>query len=197
MGNTIIVFAKAPRIGAAKTRLARGIGRYEAWRAYRELTAAAIRAATGPGASLRLAVTPDALSRARFWPVRLSRAPQGPGDLGQRMATAFLGVPRGAAVIVGSDIPGMTAAHFRQAFRTLSRCDAVFGPSADGGYWLIGLKDPRRARRLFKGVRFSGPHALADTLRNAAGMRVAMLESLRDIDTQEDYRAWRRREIKT
>jgi uncharacterized protein len=74
------------------------------------------------------------------------------------------------------------------AFRALGRADAVFGPAADGGYWLVGLS-PRRPARPFAGVRWSSEHALTDTLGNFPGRRFARLRTLQDVDTAADYRA--------
>jgi glycosyltransferase A (GT-A) superfamily protein (DUF2064 family) len=95
------------------------------------------------------------------------------------------------AVLVGSDIPGLARADIAAAFRALGRAQAVFGPAEDGGYWLVGL-GPRRPSRPFAAVRWSGPHALGDTLANFAGRRIALLRRLRDVDTAADLAALRR-----
>jgi len=94
-------------------------------------------------------------------------------------------------VLVGSDIPGLSRDDLAAAFRALGRADAVFGPAEDGGYWLVGL-GPRRPAHPFATVRWSTPHALADTLANCRGRRVALLRRLRDVDTAEDLAAIRR-----
>ena len=93
--------------------------------------------------------------------------------------------PRHRVTIIGSDIPDATANDVANAFRALGRADAVFGPAADGGYWLVGLS-PRRPARPFAAVRWSSEHALADTVANFAGRRVAMLRTLHDVDTAAD-----------
>ncbi|WP_270939419.1 TIGR04282 family arsenosugar biosynthesis glycosyltransferase, partial [Falsiroseomonas oryzae] len=110
------------------------------------------------------------------------------GDLGRRMQRALARHRR--AVLVGSDIPGLARSDLAAAFLALGRADAVFGPAEDGGYWLVGL-GPRRPARPFAGVRWSSAHALADTLANFHGRRVALLRTLRDVDTVEDLRAIR------
>ena len=70
--------------------------------------------------------------------------------------------------------------------------DSVFGPAPDGGYWLVGFRRRPALMDPFDGVRFSSAHALADTLANLPrSARVAFLERLTDIDTPEDYAAWR------
>jgi glycosyltransferase A (GT-A) superfamily protein (DUF2064 family) len=63
----------------------------------------------------------------------------------------------------------------------------VFGPADDGGYWLIGLSRRPRLLRPFAGVRWSTPHALADTLANLRGRPVALLPALSDVDTPADF----------
>jgi glycosyltransferase A (GT-A) superfamily protein (DUF2064 family) len=147
-GNTVIVFARAPRLGAVKRRLARGIGAMAALRFYRAQLAATLQAARDPRWQLVLAATPDR-ARAR-WPAQVPRQPQGHGDLGARMLRALSRHRR--AVLVGSDIPGLSRADLAAAFRALGRADAVFGPAEDGGYWLVGF-GPRRPAQPFADVR--------------------------------------------
>jgi rSAM/selenodomain-associated transferase 1 len=187
-GDTVVVFARAPRLGVVKRRLARGIGAMAALRFYRAQLAATLRQACGGGWRTILAVTPDH-GRTR-WPRRLPMVSQGQGDLGVRMDRALRLHRR--AVIVGSDIPDFAQSDILAAFRALGRADAVFGPAEDGGYWLVGL-GPRRPARPFDKVRWSSEHALADTLANFRGRRVALLRTLRDVDTAEDLHALRRR----
>ncbi|WP_198373490.1 TIGR04282 family arsenosugar biosynthesis glycosyltransferase, partial [Roseomonas rosulenta] len=118
------------------------------------------------------------------------RIGQAAGDLGARMEGAMR--PHPVAVLAGSDIPDLRPADIAAAIRALGRADAVFGPAEDGGYWLVGM-GPRRPARPFAGVRWSSAHALADTLRNFAGRRVALLRRLQDVDTAADLAALRAR----
>lgn len=186
-GDTVIIFARAPRLGTVKRRLARGIGAMAALRFYRGQLAATLAAVSRDGRWRTLvATTPD---RAR-WPLRAHRIAQGRGDLGARMAGALGKFRR--AVLVGSDIPGLARADIAAAFRALGRGDAVFGPAEDGGYWLVGL-GPRRPAHPFADVRWSTEHALGDTLANFQGRRIALLRTLRDVDTAADLRAVRMR----
>ncbi len=75
-----------------------------------------------------------------------------------------------------------------QALQALKRADVVFGPAADGGFWLVGLRRSQWVERLFRQVRWSSPLALADTMANLpTTARVAMLETLSDVDTPADY----------
>ncbi|HET6239374.1 MAG TPA: TIGR04282 family arsenosugar biosynthesis glycosyltransferase [Acetobacteraceae bacterium] len=188
--DTVFVFARAPRLGAVKRRLAREIGARAALDFHRATMIALLR---GLAAEQRfrtvLALTPD---HARFpLPVQVARVGQGAGDLGARMQRAAARVKRGRVVIIGCDIPDARAADVLAAFRALRRADAVFGPAEDGGYWLVGLS-PRRPARPFTAVRWSTAHALTDTLANFRDRRVAFLRTLRDVDTASDLRSLRR-----
>ena len=184
MRDTVIVFARAPRLGTVKRRLARDIGDRAALRFH---VATLTRLLRDLAASRRfdvvLAVTPDrAFVRL---PPGVGRVGQGHGDLGARMARA-LGRHRRVA-LMGCDIPAAGAADVRAAFRALGTADAVFGPAEDGGYWLIAL-GPRRPGDLFGTSRWSTEHALADTLRQFHRHRVGFIRRLSDVDTAADYR---------
>lgn len=184
-GDTLILFARAPRLGTVKRRLAREAGDVAALRFHRTQVARLIRR-LGHDRRWRLvlAATPDGAR----WQAGVPLHRQGRGDLGQRMGRA-LGRHR-RAVLVGSDIPALGAADIAAAFRALGRADAVFGPSEDGGYWLVGF-GPRRPEHPFARVRWSSEHALADTLANIPRHRVALLRRLRDVDTASDLRELR------
>jgi uncharacterized protein len=192
----LVVFVKAPRLGQVKSRLAVGIGALAALRFYRGTTARVLRRlGRDPRWRTLIAVTPTQALREPFWDPRLLRLDQGSGDLGQRMARVFRTLPPGPAVIVGSDIPDLAPRYVGAAFRALGTHDAVFGPARDGGYWLMGLRrSPRLPTGLFAGVRWSSPRALADTRASLPGrFRVALLETLEDVDDAEAYRRWRDR----
>ncbi len=113
--------------------------------------------------------------------------PQGGGDLGDRMGRVMRAAPTGPVCIIGADIPGITRAHIGRAFRALGNHDAVFGPAPDGGYWLIGLRRTAPPpSTLFQGVRWSSPDALTDTISTLPGLRIAQIDTLRDVDRAAD-----------
>jgi glycosyltransferase A (GT-A) superfamily protein (DUF2064 family) len=86
-------------------------------------------------------------------------------------------------VLVGSDIPALSARHVAEAFRLLGGRDLVFGPSEDGGFWLVGARRSPRLPPLFGEVRWSGPHTLADVLANLpARISVGFATRLADVD---------------
>jgi rSAM/selenodomain-associated transferase 1 len=183
----LVIFAKLPRLGHGKRRLARDIGSVAALRFQRAMLGRLLRRL---GFDRRwttwLAITPD---HSGPWPRRFRIVPQGAGDLGRRMGRVACQLPPGPAIIIGSDIPDISAGDIAEAFRALGSNDAVFGPATDGGYWLVGLRRRPCFFDPFTDVRWSSDHALADTLANLAGKNVAMLRTLSDID---DGASWRR-----
>ena len=184
MRDTVVVFARAPRLGTVKRRLARDIGDRAALRFHTGMLFRLLRGLRRErGFRTVLALTPDGARDRLPWPVE--RIAQGKGDIGKRMATACGRFRRGNVAIIGSDIPDASAADLRTAFRLLGRHDAVFGPAEDGGYWLVAL-GRRRPSQPFVNARWSTKHALADTLRNFRGFRVTRLRMLRDVDTACD-----------
>ncbi len=187
MQNHLVVFARAPRLGRVKSRLARDIGPLEALLFYRRNLEDLLRRLAGdPRWRCWIAVPPDADVHAwRLGPPAATAIPQGPGDLGARMGRVMRGLPPGPVVIVGADIPDIGADHIAAAFRALGSNKAVFGPAFDGGYWLVGGQRRPRRLEMFENVRWSTSHALADTLANLADGDAAFLATLEDIDDSQ------------
>ena len=192
--NHLVAFVKAPRLGRVKSRLAADVGALAATAFYRRTLASVLPHLAQDGRwRCWLAVTPDREARnAVSWPAGWRTIPQGDGDLGQRMAQPLRRLPPGPVVIIGSDVPDIRPRHVARAFEALGANDAVFGPSSDGGYWLIGLGRRHRGLTPFKDVRWSTEHALADTLANLDdGKKIALLETLDDIDDGAALARWR------
>ncbi len=180
----LILFARAPRLGGVKRRLARDIGAVPALRVYRNLLAGTLRRlGVLRGVEKLILRTPDGahLPHPSGW--RLLN--QGHGDLGARMAAAFRRFPTRLVILAGADIPDLSGADIRAALRALKHHHAVFGPACDGGFYLVGM-GRRRPAAPFANTRWSGPHALADTQANFAALRIAKLRPLHDLDTATD-----------
>jgi rSAM/selenodomain-associated transferase 1 len=191
MRRHLVLFVRAPRLGAGKRRLARAIGDVATVRFERLMIALLLRRLAGDRRwHPRIAVTPDKDRRnARHWRRGIEATGQGGGDLGTRMRRALASCPPGPVVLVGGDIPALDAGHVAAAFRVLGGHDLVFGPAEDGGFWLVGARRRPRLPRLFEQVRWSGPYALADTLAGLArGVTVGFVERLEDVDDGETYR---------
>lgn len=180
----LILFGKRPRYGTGKTRLARRIGALQALRFQQRQLGTLLRTL---GQDRRwqtlLALSPAADGLHLSGPV--PRTAQCRGDLGQRMLHALRTAPgSGPVVLIGTDIPEITADHIAAALRSLRAADLVFGPADDGGYWLIGWS---RRRPLppgtLRGVRWSTPQALRDSLHTLGPHRTSLLTAtLADVD---------------
>ncbi|MBA4801559.1 MAG: TIGR04282 family arsenosugar biosynthesis glycosyltransferase [Euryhalocaulis sp.] len=182
MRPRLVIFAKPPAMGRAKTRLAADIGPVPAMRLYRAMVAHILRNTRDPRWKTLLALPDDSLNaRHPVWPPDLPRMPQGPGDLGARQARAF-SAPM--TVVIGTDTPDVTARDIAAALAALRRSEAVIGPAEDGGYWLLGLKGPARPG-LFDGVRWSHANTLND-LEKRLPRPIMRLAAKRDIDDGTD-----------
>lgn len=189
-GDVLVVMAKEPRPGLAKTRLAAAVGAGAAARLAEALLLDTLHHARDPRWSVLLAHAPAA---AGPWFAErapgLSLWPQPEGDLGRRMDAAFReAFRRGATrcVIVGTDAPHMGRGALEAAFGALDDHDACMGPAEDGGYVLIGLGEPQG--RLFEGVPWSTEHVARVTRERCAalGLGLATLPSTFDVDEAED-----------
>lgn len=180
----LLVFAKAPRPGRVKTRLASALGGEGAARLYAAFlddTWATVTALRGMRSELWAASAEDAAGLAP----RACRVQTG-GDLGARMHGAMADALGRASrvILVGSDHPTVPPALFSDAARALETHEVVLGPSADGGFFLVGARGAAVA--FDSGVRWSSRHALADTLDGLAGRSVRLIRPWYDVDTPED-----------
>lgn len=192
--RALLVFVKHPSPGAVKTRLAAAVGPEAAAGLHRALAEHVLEATTPAGQYERLVffAPPEALAEMRAWLPGLRLLAQSGGDLGARMADAFArGFARGAGrvAIVGTDTPAVSRETVTEALSALDAADVVIGPTEDGGYYLLALRDPRP--ELFAGIAWSTPTVADETRARAreAGLSVRELSRRRDIDTVEDLRA--------
>jgi rSAM/selenodomain-associated transferase 1 len=193
-----VVFARAPRLGTVKSRLASTVGAQRALEIYTLLAGGIIAALHDPARwELVIRGAPDdAIAELLPWAEgRGTVEPQGAGDLGDRMRRALEQHLAGGAervVIVGTDCPEVTPSVIEAAFGALRDVDIVYGPATDGGYYLIGAR--RAVPEVFQDVPWSNARTLSVSLERAgrAGYRVCVLEPLTDIDTEADWEAWRR-----
>lgn len=189
----IVVFAKAPVPGRAKTRLVPALGAEGAARLQEAMIERTLRSARAAGlGTVELCCAPDAthpffVGCAERHGVTLTA--QGGGNLGTRMLAAFERVVRasGPALLVGTDCPALTPDHLRTAAMALATgYDAVFTPAEDGGYVLAGLA--RAAPALFDDIAWGGADVMRTTrLRlTALGWRWRELGELWDVDRPDD-----------
>jgi len=196
--EAVVLMAKAPVPGRVKTRLCPPLAPAEAARLCACMLGDAAEEISSVGRIARYLfldrpVAANAMREAPF--SSFERFPQRGKDLGEKMwdaaATAFR---RGArrVVIVGADCPSLSAGTVRRAFLELSTgASVVFGPSADGGYYLVGLACPDE--RLFRKFTWSTPTVLLDTVARCRALSIpfSFLPPERDVDTGEDLLALR------
>jgi rSAM/selenodomain-associated transferase 1 len=197
VGETLVVMAKAPRVGTVKTRLHAALGAERATALYRcfirDTFALADRVRTGrPDLTTIVCFAPegDEVALRGLVPERIRQLVQRGADLGERLANCFCDVLSSAAdrvVVVGADSPTLPHAYVAQAFEALAAgADVVVGPTLDGGYYLVGARALHEA--LFRDVPWSTAGVLAATLANAAeaGLSVAVLPTWYDVDEPSD-----------
>lgn len=188
----VMVFAKAPVCGMVKTRLVPALGEEGAARLHRRLLQHTLDTVTNiANVDCRLygltASEDTELDRlaTRFG---LALHEQRGGDLGERMANAFVDALENyqRAIIVGTDCPALSRAHYRQVIAALDDHDAAIVPAFDGGYVLMGLR--RYSPRLFAGIDWSTDRVFQQTQErmHAEGLRCRALPALPDIDRPGD-----------
>ena len=187
--KALFVVAKQPAAGQTKTRLcppldgATAAALYECF--LRDTLALMMQVA---GVQRSIAYLPeDADGYFRDLAPAMGLTPQRGADLGVRLDQLLTDALAGGAqqaVVMDSDSPTLPAAYIAQAFALLDGpYDVVIGPCDDGGYYLIGLKQPQP--RLFHEVTMSTPTVVRDTLAIAAelGLQIALLPTWYDVDT--------------
>jgi rSAM/selenodomain-associated transferase 1 len=191
--GAILVFARAPVPGSAKTRLIPRLGAWRAARLQSRLTLGALRTALSARcgrvelhASPRTSHDFFVFCGKRF---RVSLKVQVGKDLGERMHHSVACALRRHKVVlvIGTDCPALTPHDLRRAVRLLrGGCDAVLAPAEDGGYALIGLT--RVSPRLFSEIAWGTSAVYQETVRrlDSAGYRWRALRTVWDVDRPED-----------
>ena len=195
----LIVYARWPHAGRAKTRLAKGIGAKEAVGVYARLLFGYLcelaQADLSAEIELSVANEEDKPFFEQAFPELAVCAQQG-ADLGARMRHSLeqaFADDCTQVVLTGSDVPALSSKIVAQAFEALETSDAVIGPASDGGYYLIGMRAP--GYDLFTDMPWSTADVSALTRQRAQQLGITMAEvpTLQDIDTLEDLDAWQRR----
>jgi rSAM/selenodomain-associated transferase 1 len=191
--NHVLFFARAPRYGRVKTRLAGDVGPQAALEVYRRLGFQVVRQ-IAPVSSITVWCEPaDGIEETREWLGDLRYRGQPEGDLGARLAFAFdshfTARPAEPAIAIGADAPGLDADVIARTGDALRTSDVVIGPASDGGYYLIGLA--RHLPELFEGIPWGTDHVFEATRAacRARGVVLVILPELRDVDRLDDLTA--------
>lgn len=197
----LVIFAKAPTPGKVKTRLCPPLTPDEAATLHGSFVLDMLERTKVAAAKLQLpyhrylACAPS--SELVFFKIMEERhgvrlLDQVGESLGQRMHHTFVDLfAKGykQVIIVGTDVPTLPLSIYQESLMLLGKSDVVLGPALDGGYYLIGLKQP--AEQLFTGVPWSTDQVLAVTQQNAKalGLSVELTSAWRDIDTIADLQS--------
>jgi uncharacterized protein len=206
----LIIFTRYPETGTTKTRMIPILGATGAAKLQREMTEHILYQMGGLSASNHLAIEirydggNEDLMR-RWLGSEFEYAYQKGDDLGERMHRAFEDAFESGAtstVIVGTDIPDITARVVKNAFNALKQKGMVLGPAGDGGYYLIGLSKTAfspDAANLFAGIKWGEKNVLKKTINTAADLRInySLIDELQDVDRPEDLSIWERCKNKT
>lgn len=200
---SLVQYAKWPRLGKVKTRLARDVGNEQALRAHQALTQnvndnLAVLASRLEQGQLILAFdhlpdTEQLSSPSAFSALRADAFQLQVGEsLGDKMATTFTSLLSSCekVVIVGSDCPSADSDYIEAALEALNDVDIVFGPADDGGYVLIAAKV--FDKQIFNGVEWGAELVLQQTLENIqqSGLTYRLLEERWDVDDMAGYERW-------
>lgn len=196
MDLAILLFVKLPQPGQVKTRLAAAVGAGEAANIYEQLVARVLQRLPKSGRLIIMFDPPDRAREISAWIAKLCAdhhpefLAQAIGDLGTRLEHAFAHAFASGCqqvVVVGSDCVELSAETFAETRCALETHDCAIGPTFDGGYYLLALKEPCPA--LFAEIPWSTEFVFAQTIARAraAGLSVYELPRLHDVDTLEDW----------
>jgi uncharacterized protein len=191
---TLIIFTRYPTPGKVKTRLIPAMGDTAAASLHRQMTERTLRQASALQAQIATNIAvhfdgSDSQQMANWLGADLVYQSQGEGDLGMRMARSISSAHQQGAervVLIGTDCPKLTADILAQAFTELLERDLVLGAALDGGYYLIGTRQPQP--ELFVGIEWGTDRVLQQTIAIASrlNLEIGYLPPLADIDRPED-----------
>ncbi len=187
--NAIIIFAKNPSLGRAKTRIAKDVGDEKALEIYKNLLSLTEQILDGLEVDKYLFFT-DFIDE-DLWNIQdLKFRLQSSGDLGDKMGDAFNNVSHSGhhkTIIMGSDCPYITKDLLYNAFEKLDSADHIIGPTVDGGFYLYGTK--KFHSFIFDGITWSSETVLENLIKNIqnTGEDHKLLPTLADIDHIQDW----------
>ncbi len=196
LDGCILLFVKSPEEAGVKTRLAKEIGPGFVETLYRNFVLDLLETLKKSKWQIIIHFHPPESGKAisSWLGKNYLYAPQNGGDLGERMKNSFKDAFASGfskAVIIGSDMPDLELPVLNEAFIALDSDDVVIGPAVDGGYYLMGFRQPCFLPKVFEGISWGTDSVFRDTMKilGKKKCRVNMLPELRDVDTVDDLRA--------
>lgn len=186
--KALIIFVKNPTLGKVKTRLAASIGDEAALAVYHNLLDHTRDVAEQVAAERCLFYDTEITEQDAWSTKHYSKAVQADGDLGARMKAAFAQTLEkiDKAIIIGSDCPEISAEVIEKAFKRLELADVVIGPTLDGGYYLLGIKELHAF--LFDDMVWSTETVLEETIQRIQkkNLLYTKMPTLSDLDYEAD-----------
>jgi len=202
----ILLFVKYPEPGKVKTRLESLLDKDCVARLYECFVLDLLETLNSAGSGYALSLVFDPPGKraevARLFGEGYDYRAQEGADLGERMKNAFLSCfaeGMASVVLLGSDLPDLSGSVLREAFSSLEISDGVLGPSVDGGYYLIGFRKEGFFPSVFDDISWSTDRVLSETMSRFHAVRrtLSLLPWGRDLDTPEDLRDFRKRNLST
>jgi uncharacterized protein len=184
----LVLFARYPAAGAAKTRLIPALGAEGAAALHRRLTERTVATLRSSGLPVELRYTGAKAAQFQLWlGSDVDLIGQAQGDLTDRLLAALEPAP---VIFFGADTPDLHQSHVHAAISALNESEVVLGPADDGGYFLIGMK--RAYPELLTDMPWSTDRVMPETLRRLARLNIEprLLEKLHDCDRPEDLPRW-------
>jgi len=184
----LLVFCKNPVLGKVKTRLAASIGEQKALDIYQALLQKTAQVLFDVAIEIQLYYSSYIDDNDIFQKNSITKKVQSGDDLGIRMANAFNEgfSTHSPIVIIGTDLWTLNVLDIQKAFEAFKTHKTVIGPSADGGYYLLGLQE--FIPNLFEEKKWGSPTVLTDTLNELKKEDVYLLKEKNDIDTYNDLK---------
>lgn len=187
--KALIIFTKNPELGKVKTRLAKTIGDENALEVYKFLINHTISITEELQVDKYVYYSENILKNDNWKSDKFRKKLQKGNDLGERMNNAFSEVFKmgyETAIIIGSDMFDMEKQDLTAAFEALESHDFIIGPAVDGGYYLLGMKEP--TPELFEDKEWSTDSVLQDTLNNLRYKNHLVLKERNDVDYYTDIK---------
>ena len=187
--NALIVFTRNPILGEVKTRIAKSCGDKKALNIYKKLLSNNSNLLENL-INIKTLIYYDKVIENKIYRDKYEKKIQVEGSLGYKMYCAFLDCKKKGfknIIIIGSDCPYITPKTIELAFKKLNENSFVIGPSFDGGYYLLGMKEVRK--ELFENKKWGSNMVLKNTINDikTAKKSYYLLEELNDIDYYEDW----------
>ncbi|MCW7493330.1 TIGR04282 family arsenosugar biosynthesis glycosyltransferase [Leptospira sp. 2 VSF19] len=192
--NTLIIFAKQPKLGKVKTRLASSVGEEKALGIYFELLEITKKITSAIDVQKIVYWDEFRDDSPNEFEFEYQKKVQETGDLGFKMEKAFQNEFKDGArkiIIIGTDCPFLTKEIIENAYSRLNDFDFVLGPALDGGYYLLGMKE--YFPFVFRSIPWSTENVLSLTMNliQKNNKTVTLLEELCDIDDINDFNLWK------